>query len=139
MISPTPRHQPPYQPRGHRPHPAALPQTRLHAADRGTARQRPKPQTIEEAKLNLRVTAARKDHHGNHHGSQGGHGSGGMSGTIASDLASTAIRFAKDHPAALATGIGVVALVVGPGALLKGVTTAARLATVAGFLGKAAK
>ena len=126
MTSPIPHH---------RPHPAALPQTRLHAADRGAARQRPRPQTIEEAKLNLRVTAARKDHYGN----QSGHGSGGMSGTIAGDLASTAIRFAKDHPAALATGIGVVALVVGPGALLKGVTTAARLATVAGFLGKAAK
>jgi hypothetical protein len=122
MITPAPHN---------RRHPAALPPT-AHTPHR-TAQSRPVPRTVEEAKLNLRVTAARRNDPRDH-----GHGSGSGSGSIATDLAASAIRFAKDHPAALATGIGVVALVVGPGALLKGVTTAARLATVAGFLGKAA-
>lgn len=119
MITPAPRHQ------RQRRHPAALPPARQHEPHRD--RQRPSPQTIEEAKLNLRVIAANNRGHS------------GDSGSLAGDLASSALRFAKDHPAALATGIGVVALVVGPGAIIKGAATAARLATVAGFLGKAAK
>lgn len=119
MISPAPRH---------RHHPAALPATHTHEATR-VAGARPRPQTIEEAKLALRVAAARR-----HERARGGNQEG-----IAGDLASSAIRFMKDHPAALATGVGIVALVVGPGALLKGVATAARLATVAGLIGKATK
>ncbi len=128
MITPAPRH-PHDHPHDHphRRHPAALP-PRARDAQRA-AHARPVPRTVEEAKLNLRVTAARRDHprEGNH-----------SSGSIATDLASSAIRFAKDHPAALAAGVGVLAVVVGPGALLKGAATAARLATVAGLLGKAA-
>ncbi|UYV13906.1 MAG: hypothetical protein NCW75_06355 [Phycisphaera sp.] len=124
MSTPAPRH--PHT--RHRRHPAALPPAK-HDDAQARLGNRPRPQTIEEAKLNLRVAAA----------SRSGSASGGDSGSLAGDLASSAIRFAKDHPAALATGIGVVALVVGPGAIIKGAATAARLATVAGFLGKAAK
>lgn len=117
----------PDRPNRMRRHPAAS-----TARARLTARQesirssaRVKPQTIEEAKLNLRIAAARRQDSGSN--SHGG------------DLASAAIQFVKDHPAALAAGVGVLALVVGPGTLLKGATTAARLATLAGLLGKAAK
>lgn len=119
MISPAPRH-----PR-HRRHPPALP-VKLHEG-RQASNARPSPHTIEEAKLNLRIAAARRNtaHQG------------GDSTSLAGDLASCAIRFAKDHPAALAAGIGVLAVVIGPGALIKGAATAARLATVAGVLGKA--
>ena len=116
-------------------HPAALPTrgTSPHpAASNGGGTERPRPRTIEEAKLNLRL-AARAPRHG-----QGGSGSAG-SGSIVGDIASGALRLARDHPGALAAGIGVLALAVGPGKLLKGAATVARLATVAGFLGKAAK
>lgn len=117
MIFPAPRH---------RRHPAALPVGQSET-DR-TPRQRSAPRTVEEAKLNLRVTAASRDQ-----------APGNNSGSLVGDVASSAIRFAKDHPAAVAAGVGVVAVVIGPGALLKGVTTGARLATLAGLLGKAAK
>jgi hypothetical protein len=128
-------------PSRHRPHPAALPPTPPTPPTRahGPARTRPRPQTIEEAKLNLRVAAARRHEQRQQHAGFTGMGGVGGHETLVGDLASSAIRFAKDHPAALATGIGVIALVVGPGALLKGVTTAARLATVAGLIGKATR
>lgn len=137
MMTPRPRHQPHQAPldmnsreRRSREHPAAVPDIRRHAAQ-GIApvpRPRPRPQTIEEAKLNLRVVAARR-----------GERAGQDASTIAGSLASDALRFAKDHPAALAAGVGALALIVGPAGILKGASTIARLATVAGFLAKAAR
>ena len=137
MITPGPRHQPheasrapQARTRHRREHPAALVDSRrpIDKCGETAPRPRPRPQSVEEAKLNLRVVAARRN-------ASAGH----ASTTLADSLASNALRFAKDHPAALAAGVGAVALIVGPAGILKGATTVARLATVAGFLGKASR
>ncbi|MFI4915159.1 MAG: hypothetical protein ACIAS6_01455 [Phycisphaerales bacterium JB060] len=117
------------RPRFPRAHPAASTASARLAARQESIRTtaRVKPRSIEEAKLNLRVAAAR---------TQGNSHAGGSMGT---DLTASAIQFVKAHPAALAAGVGVIAMVVGPGKLIKGAAMAARLATVAGVIGKAAK
>ncbi|MEQ9097286.1 MAG: hypothetical protein RIE32_13605 [Phycisphaerales bacterium] len=117
-----------YPPQSHRRHPAATsPRARLAARQESIrSSARVKPQSIEEAKENLRIAAARR-------------AESDSSALAGNDLASAAVRFVKDHPAAIAAGVGVVALVIGPGTLIKGAATAARLATLAGFLGKAAR
>jgi len=128
LISKSPRNGP-YRPRtaGPRPHPAASVPRSQYPTSREPVHStaRVKPQTLEEAKLNLRMAAAQRNERASGHGGN--------------DLASTAIQFVKDHPVALAAGVGVLALVIGPGALLKGAATVARVGAVAGFLGKAAK
>lgn len=129
MHTPPPRDPRSGNPYPRRSHPAASTAHARLAARREAIHStaRVKPQTVEEAKLNLRIAAARK------------HDAGPGGGSMGTDLASTAIQFVKDHPAALAAGVGVIAMIVGPGKLIKGAAMAARLATVAGVIGKAAK